>query len=354
MNNTERKNRLSLTLFLSLIVFLNMLVTLVVITIVMNRLIEHGIIFVLDEYKPEGKSLLLFATIFSLVLGGIISFFTSRYPLRPVNKTISKMNRLAEGDFSARLEFDPPISKLPPMIEVSESFNKMAEELQNIEMLRGDFINNFSHEFKTPIVSIAGFAELLESGDLTEEERSQYIAAIKEESRRLAYMATNVLNLTKVENQSILTDKTSFNVSEQIRFCILLLESKWTEKNIDLDIDFDEHQIVANEELLKQVWINLFDNAVKFTDNGGVIKVTIKTEAKNIKISISNTGSEIPPEVQKKIFNKFYQADMSHSTQGNGIGLAIVKKIVELHNGSVTVTSENDLTTFTVTLPIEQ
>lgn len=354
MNNTERKNRLSLTLFLSLIVFLNMLVTLVVITIVMNRLIEHGIIFVLDEYKPEGKSLLLFATIFSLVLGGIISFFSSRYPLRPVNKTISKMNRLAEGDFSARLEFDPPISKLPPMIEVSESFNKMAEELQNTEMLRGDFINNFSHEFKTPIVSIAGFAELLESGDLTEEERSQYIAAIKEESRRLAYMATNVLNLTKVENQSILTDKTSFNVSEQIRFCILLLESKWTEKNIDLDIDFDEHQIVANEELLRQVWINLFDNAVKFTDNGGVIKVTIKTEAKNIKISISNTGSEIPPEVQKKIFNKFYQADMSHSTQGNGIGLAIVKKIVELHNGSVTVTSGNNLTTFTVTLPIEQ
>ena len=354
MNNTERKNRLSLTLFLSLIVFLNMLVTLVVITIVMNRLIEHGIIFVLDEYKPEGKSLLLFATIFSLVLGGIISFFSSSYPLRPVNKTISKMNRLAEGDFSARLEFDPPISKLPPMIEVSESFNKMAEELQNTEMLRGDFINNFSHEFKTPIVSIAGFAELLESGDLTEEERSQYIAAIKEESRRLAYMATNVLNLTKVENQSILTDKTSFNVSEQIRFCILLLESKWTEKNIDLDIDFDEHQIVANEELLKQVWINLFDNAVKFTDNGGVINVTIKTEAKNIKISISNTGSEIPPEVQKKIFNKFYQADMSHSTQGNGIGLAIVKKIVELHNGSVTVTSGNNLTTFTVTLPIEQ
>ncbi len=354
MNNTERKNRLSLTLFLSLTVFLNMLVTLVVITIIMNRWIEHGIIFVLDEYKPEVKSLLLFATIFSLVLGGIISFFTSRYPLRPVNKTISKMNRLAEGDFSTRLEFAPPLNKLPPMIEVSESFNKMAEELQNTEMLRGDFINNFSHEFKTPIVSIAGFAELLESGDLTEEERSRYIAAIKDESRRLSYMATNVLNLTKVENQSILTDKTSFNVSEQIRFCILLLESKWTEKNIDLDIDFDEHQIVGNEELLKQVWINLFDNAVKFTEHRGVIKITIKTEAKNIKISISNTGSEIPPEVQKKIFNKFYQADTSHSTQGNGIGLAIVKKIVELHNGSVTVTSGNNLTTFTVTLPIEQ
>lgn len=352
MNKLEKKNRLSLTLFLSGIVFINMLVTLLVITVVMNLLIEHGIIFVLDDYKPEGKSLLISMAIFSLALGMIISFFTGRLPLRPVNKTITQMNRLAAGDFGARLKFDPPASKLPPLIEVSESFNKMAAELENTEMLRGDFINNFSHEFKTPIVSIAGFAELLESGDLTEDERAQYVTAIKEESRRLAYMATNVLNLTKIENQSILTDKTSFNISEQIRSAILLLEAKWTAKNVELDVDFDEYTVVGNEELLKQVWINLFDNAVKFTEYGGIVRISMCRDGERLKITFSNTGNEIPAEKQKKIFNKFYQCDRSHATEGNGIGLAIVKKIIELHNGEITVESANDLTTFTVMLPI--
>lgn len=151
----------------------------------------------------------------------------------------------------------------------------MAEELENTQMLRSDFINNFSHEFKTPIVSIAGFAKLLRRGNLTDAQKEEYLAIIEEESLRLAAMATNVMNLTKVENQTILTDLTTFNLSEQIRACVLLLEEKWSRKELDLDLEFPEYTIRANEELLKQVWINLLDNAIKYSPNYGEIGVRI-------------------------------------------------------------------------------
>jgi signal transduction histidine kinase len=230
----------------------------------------------------------------------------------------------------------------------------MAEELENTELLRNDFINHFSHEFKTPIVSITGLANLLEAGKLTEEQRVQYARAIREESMRLSSMASNILNLTKVENQIILTDVSRFNLSEQVRSAVLLLEEKWTDKNIDLQLDFDEFMIEANEEMLKEVWINLIDNAVKFVPRCGTIELEVIDAEKKLCVKVSNTGSEIPPEMQKKIFGKFYQADESHATQGNGIGLAIVKSIVELHKGSVSVSSGNGITCFTVELPKTQ
>lgn len=168
---------------------------------------------------------------------------------------------------------------------------------------------------------------------------------------RLAAMATNVLSLTKVENQTILTGVTEFNLSEQIRNCFLLLESKWTKKNITPELDFGEHTIRANEEMLKQVWINLIDNAIKFGDEGSTVRVTITETEKNIFVSIDDTGVEIPPELKERIFQKFYQADESHSGEGNGVGLAVVKAIVKLHNGDVTVSSADRKTVFTVSLP---
>jgi len=166
----------------------------------------------------------------------------------------------------------------------------------------------------------------------------------------LSTMASNVLQLTKVENQTILTDVSKFNLSEQIRSSVLLLEEKWTSKNIDLQLDFDEYTIEANEELLKQVWINLIDNAVKFVPINGTVILEIIDDGELFTVNISNTGSEIPEDKRERIFNKFYQVDESHATQGNGIGLAIVKRIVELHNGSITVKSENNLITFSVVL----
>ena len=346
----KQKQRFSLTLLLAFIVFVILLVALSLAALTIYLLIESDVIVSIDGQVDFG-SLLLFMSLISLVIGSALTVLLGKIPLSPINKLVNGMNNLADGNFETRLEYGGPIENHPAFVEISESFNKMAEQLQNTEMLRGDFINNFSHEFKTPIVSIAGFAEILESAELSEEERTQYISAIKEESRRLASMATNILELTKVENQSILTDVSRYNVSEQLRSALVLLEGKWSKLNIELDFDFEEYYIVGNEEFLKQVWINLLDNAIKFVDEGGTVSAKITPSENELRFDISNTGTTIPAEKQKYIFNKFYQADESHSTKGNGIGLAIVKGIVELHNGSVSVKSENGLTTFTVRLP---
>lgn len=346
----KKEHRFSLTLFLALIVFIVLLVALSLAAILVYFFIGWGIISSIDGKLNLGE-LFLFMWLISLVIGAGITVLLGKFPMNPINKLVNGMNSLADGDFKARLQYSKPVEKYPVFGEIVESFNKMAEQLENTEMLRSDFINNFSHEFKTPIVSIAGFAEILESAELTEEERMQYVRAIREESKRLASMATNVLELTKVENQSILTDVSRYDVSEQIRFALVLLEGGWSKRAIELDFDVDEHFIVGNEELLRQVFINLLDNAIKFCDEGGRIAIGITPTDGMLRFDISNTGAQIPPDKQRYIFNKFYQADESHSTKGNGIGLAIVKRIVDLHNGRVAVKSEDGMTTFSVWLP---
>ncbi len=162
------------------------------------------------------------------------------------------------------------------------------------------------------------------------------------------------LNLTKIENQNILTGITHYNLSEQVRTCLLLLEKKWSDKDIDFSLDFDEYFITGNEDLLKQVWLNLLDNAIKFTPSGGKITVTIEKNAETVSVSVENTGSFIPRDERDRIFRKFYQSDTSHAGSGNGIGLAVVKRITELHGGDVEVTSGDNTTKFTVTLPLTE
>lgn len=349
----EQTSRMSLTLALSIFVFIILLAAIGLAALGLWLLTMAGIIVDVNGDIKLGPAILSMSLI-SLILGGVVVFFSSRLPLKPVNEIINKMNRLASGEFDTRLRFGSTMSAHPAVKELTTSFNKMAEELENTELLRNDFINNFSHEFKTPIVSITGLACLLEAGDLTEEQRVQYARAIREESMRLSSLAGNVLNLTKVESQAILTDISSFNLSEQVRSAVLLLEEKWTGKEIDLQLDFDEHVVEGNSELLMQVWINLVDNAVKFSPCGGTVELDISDAGQSLCVKISNTGNEIPPEKQDKIFAKFYQADESHATQGNGIGLAIVRRIVELHGGRVELCSGNGVTTFSVLLPKKQ
>ena len=350
---TEQKQRLSLAFTFAFIVFA------IVFAAILAAIGVSALFFYFGWLVPQEGELNIgiifsFVALFSIVAGWLIAFFSSRIPLRPVNRMIRMMRRLSIGDFAARLEFDGALANHPAFVEIAENFNKMAEELQSTELLRSDFINNFSHEFKTPIVSITGFARLVNRGNLTEEQRAQYLTAIETESLRLSYMATNVLNLTKVENQTILSDVGEFNLSEQLRDAILLLESKWAKRDIDLQVDFEEYTVEANEEMLKQVWINLIDNAVKFTPDKNAVSVAIEEGAGSLVVTVANTGSEIPPEKQEKIFRKFYQADESHASEGNGIGLAIVKRIVELHRGRITVSSGEGKTSFTVTLPKKQ
>jgi signal transduction histidine kinase len=354
MKKEERKDRAALTLLLAAIIFSFMFVTLILSALFGYFLFKSGVISSLTDTALTPGKMIVVLTVNSLILGAIISATISKFPLKPVNKIISQMNRLASGDFKARLELESPLAKHPSVMEVTESFNKMAEELESTEMLRSDFINNFSHEFKTPIVSIAGFAKLLKKGNLTEDEKKEYLDIIEEESLRLSAMATNVLNLTKFENQTILTDITSYNLSEQLRDSILSLEGKWAKKNIEWNLDFDEHIISGNKDMLRHVWLNLLDNAIKFSPEGGTVEVTVKDNGDTYSVSVLNHGIEISEEQQGKIFKKFYQADESHASEGNGIGLALVKNVTELHGGTISVHCENGITKFTAELPKTQ
>jgi len=349
----ERRNRLSLTLLFSLMVFIILVLSVAIAGVAVYVLAEFGVFTGTMEDYPTLGLVILFMALISVILGSGFSLLLSRISLQPINKVITQMNRLASGDFKARLRFGKGTSRMPIFSDITNGFNKMAQELENTEMLRSDFINNFSHEFKTPIVSIAGFAKLLKRDNIPAETKAEYVNIIEEESLRLSYMATNVLNLTKIENQSILTDTARFNLSEQLRSCVLILENKWTKKNINFNLDFSEYSVTANEEMLKQVWINLIDNAIKFSPENEVVDIIIRDAGEFLKVTVTNRGPEISDEDKVKIFRKFYQADVSHSSEGNGVGLAIVKSITELHKGSVTIESKDGLNSFIVRLPKE-
>lgn len=343
----KNNHRLFLTVFFSMIVFLILVITMLIVGCTFYILLKNGYLKPLNVSSTKFWTVTLLILVTSVCVGTIVAAIVSRFPLRPVYTMIAGLNRLASGDYNARIN----LGTIDVAAKLSDSFNTLAEELQNTEMLRSDFVNNFSHEFKTPIVSIYGFAKLLKKGNLTEEQKAEYLDIIEEESARLSAMATNVLNLTKIENQSILSNVTEYNLSEQLRMCVLLLEKKWTEKNLGISINFSEHNVVGEEELLKQVWINLIDNAIKFSPNDGTVEIGIKEDGERITVSVKNNGSPISDKDLPRIFNKFYQCDPSHSSQGNGIGLAIVKKIVTLHKGEVTVESKGNETTFYVSLP---
>ena len=283
----------------------------------------------------------------SIIIGSVLAYFASKIILKPINELVDGLGKLSQGDYSTRLHFN----EKSDMSKISDAFNSCAEELEHTEIMRSDFINNFSHEFKTPISAINGFVKLLERDDIPKEKRQKYLAVIREETERLSDMTTNILMLTKVESQGILTEKEEFYLSEQIRSCGLLLEKKWQEKRLKLVFDFEEHTIVANEEMLKQVWLNLLDNAIKFAKKDSQLTVRIQSTGEVIIVDVENEGVEIKEEDRERIFHKFYQAEKTSSKSGNGIGLSIVKHIVELHNGTVDVESVNGKTVFTVVLP---
>ncbi|MBP5184220.1 MAG: HAMP domain-containing histidine kinase [Lachnospiraceae bacterium] len=355
----ERKFRTSLTVMFALAAFAVFLAGVAIVAILAVILVNTGVMSTGKEGSTnitlvDGNKLLTIMLLTSLVTGAAWAFIFGRLFMKPINQLVNMMNRLASGDFSVRIPAKNRFSHFPVVKEMTDSFNTMASELDKTEILRSDFINNFSHEFKTPIVSIAGFAKLLKEGNLSEEEKREYINVIEEESLRLSEMATKVLELTRIENQTILSDIAEYNLSEQLRTCFLLLENKWESKEIDFSLDFREYNIKANENLLKEVWLNIIDNAIKFTTVGGSVKIEIEDEDPYIAVKITNSGSFITDEDKKKIFSKFYQADASHSMQGNGIGLAVCKRIVELHHGRIRVKSGEEGTTFITEIPKKQ
>lgn len=334
----------SIRIGFTLCVFLILLLTITVFTSIEVALEKTRL---LENFHSERLLVLVICCAVSSLLGGLMSDLFIRLPMLPVKKLLKGLARLANGHFEERADF----GDAPPMRELAEAFNTLASELENTEMLRTDFVNNFSHEFKTPIVSIRGFARLLQREDLSAEERREYVNIIVDESTRLSNMATNVLNLTKIENQSILTQTEEYNLSEQLRRCILLLEKKWEAKRLELNADFREFMVKGDQELLHQVWVNLLDNAIKFSPEAGLLSIQIHTDREWLRVAIGNQGPMIPEEQKKRIYDKFWQGDSSHAAEGTGIGLSIVKKVVELHGGTVSVDSTAQQTVFTVSLP---
>lgn len=286
---------------------------------------------------------MLFAAIFTMGFGG--------QHIRPVHRVNKAMKQVSKGDFSIRVDDSKCVGEIRELVQ---SYNHMAEELSGIEMFRTDFINNFSHEFKTPIVSIRGFAKQLERDDLTDEQRREYTRIIVAESERLANMSANVLLLTKLENQQIVTDKAVYALDEQLRNCILLMEKQWSEKNLDLRLELDELHYEGNEEMMSHVWVNLISNAIKFSPEGGVLEVSCMRVQNFIVVQVRDEGEGMDAVTQSRIFEKFYQGDSAHATEGNGLGLSLVKRIVDLCRGKVAVDSApGQGTIFSVYLPIE-
>lgn len=285
----------------------------------------------------------------SILSGAAIAVGLSKIFVSPMMKLGDAMRKVAGGDFTVRLDCT---SKIRDVREVYGSFNTMVKELGNTETLQTDFVSNVSHEFKTPINAIEGYASLLQDSQLTDEQKNAYIDKIIFNTRRLSDLVGSILLLSKVNNQTISLKASTFRLDEQVRQSILALESKWEKKEIEFDIDLDEIEYTGYENLLSHVWLNLIDNAVKFSPQNGQIRIRLKQPDGSVTFSIWDNGLPIPEADIDRIFNKFYQGDNSHASEGNGLGLALVRKIVAAAHGTINVTSSEDAgTEFVVALP---
>jgi signal transduction histidine kinase len=345
------RKRWGLAASLVFYVFITMIAAMALAALLVILLSHIGLIYPgidLREADFLAFSDLIAMFLFSVVLGCAIAAFFSKKALLPIRNIIEATNKVADGDFSVTVE----TGGIPELEELSQSFNRMTKELSSIETMRSDFINNFSHEFKTPIVSIRGFAKLLREGDLTEEEQNEYLEIIFTESERLANLSTSILNLSKYEAIEIITEKSTYRIDEQLRRAILLTEPKWSAKNLSLDIQMDEASFCGDADLTQQLWLNLLDNAIKFSNEGGNIKVSSIDSSLAIYFTIQDDGIGMDEETKQRIFDKFFQGDKSHKQQSNGLGLAMVKRIVELHGGKIIVDSSlGNGSVFTVVLP---
>ena len=269
---------------------------------------------------------------------------------RPVKRITEATAKMMQGDFSVRINPMAKFATDDSFNEIIDCFNTMASELSGVETLRTDFIANVSHEMKTPLAVMQNYGTLLQAPDLPEEKRIEYAKAITDASRRLADMMTNILKLNRLENQQIYPNLTTFDLGEQLCESLLGYESTWERKNIEIETDIAEDvKVEADAELLSLVWNNLFSNAFKFTDECGKVTLTLTADENWATVKITDTGCGMSAEVGAHIFEKFYQGDTSHATQGNGLGLALVKRVVDIMQGEIGVESAVGVgTTFTV------
>ena len=270
----------------------------------------------------------------SMLVSGVIMNYVSHAFLDPMKKMQEAIGKVADGDFSVRLETD---SKAKEVREIFSGFNLMVHELNATEVLQTDFVSNVSHEFKTPINAIEGYAMLLQDSEhLSQEEQAQYVDKVLFNTQRLSTLVGNILLLSKIDNQSIQTKQNTFRLDEQIRQAIVLLEPEWVKKDVEFEVDMEDIEYCGNEGLLHHVWYNLIGNAIKFNPRFGLIRIRLKNKGEDILFEIEDSGPGISEEAKKHIFDKFYQGDSCHKEEGNGLGLALVKKVLNLSNGEIT------------------
>ena len=326
-----------------------MLFTMIGITVAFG--ISVGISWILEYIFGENLfiSPMWWVLIFSILFGWVLAFITGLFFLNPFIKLGAAMKRVAKGDFSIRLQSK---SVFKVIREIYGSFNLMTEELGMTEIVQTDFVSNVSHEFKTPINAIEGYATLLQNSPQSDAERDIYVEKILFNTGRLSELVSNILLISKIENQAIQSQGTLFRLDEQIRQSIVVLEPKWDKKNIELDLELERIEFVGNQGLLHHVWDNLIDNAIKFSPEGAEIKVRLAREGESVAFSVSDSGEGIDEKIKEHIFDKFFQGDSSHKSEGNGLGLALVKKIADMHGGSVSAENiDGGGCMFTVILP---
>ncbi len=298
-----------------------------------------GLVFNEENIAAAAKVTFLNVLLLTFLFGTIDYVRRKMMVERPVKIITAATEKIMQGDFSVRV--DPMHgSGMEGFDQIGQAINAMAVELSGTETLRTDFIANVSHELKTPLAVMGNYATMLQRPGITEEEKNEYAKSISEAARRLAQLITNILKLNKLENQQIFPQHQEFDLGEQLCQCLLAFEDAWESKDLQIETDIqDDVRIKSDPELLSLVWNNLISNAVKFTPNGGTIVVTLKSEDGAVEVCVSDTGCGMKPEVGQHIFEKFYQGDTSHATQGNGLGLALVKRVVDILNGEIGVQS---------------
>lgn len=342
----SKKRHSTIWLHFAGIVFVTVAVVFLTISLVWWVLFEFNVV----QSDPHGKKIplfLLFAS--SVLIGGTIAIYVGRVIIRPIQNIGRAFKELSEGNFDVKISETEPIDEIK---EIVRQFNAMTCDLSHTETLRTDFVANVSHEFKTPISSIEGYAALLQKKDLTEEKHDYYLQKIIENTRRLSGLTSNMLLLSKLENQELVLYNKCFRLDEQIRKTILLLEDEWTKKDVRFDMDLPDIVFYGSEQLLERVWSNIIGNAIKYSKQGGVVSIKIDKSDSEVCVQISDEGQGMGEEVLKHAFEKFYQGDPSRKTEGSGLGLALVKRIVDVCQGSVTARSTlGKGTTFEVRLP---
>ncbi|WP_418290018.1 HAMP domain-containing sensor histidine kinase, partial [Massilicoli timonensis] len=326
-----RNRSFRIAVLFSALVFLILLLTMGLTGLITVLVSESNFI----DAPPKELTLLLFAVI-SIIVGTILSHTVGKRPLNVIREIDDATKEVVKGNFTVRLNEDIVAEELHSM---AHNFNTMVRELSNTEILRKDFIENVSHEFQTPLSAIEGYAALLQNQSLTTQKRQEYAARILVNARRLSDLSGNILLLSRLEHQELEIQKETYALDEQIREAILLFETKWTQKELCLEVDLSAIRYKGNKELLMQVWQNLIGNAVKFVAQKGEIRITLRIEKNDVIVTVADNGIGMSEAVQKRIYEKFYQADTSRTGIGNGLGLALAKRIVDLHDGTLTVAS---------------